>query len=464
MGFVVAANPLGQMLFSPLVGWWANRLGSIRTPLLTSLATFMFFSVIYSSLELFDDYRKYLMLFSRFAVGASSASIAACRSYLSAATRLCERTQAVSMIALAQILGFMIGPALQAVVVFLGDSGVWLIPGKLKLNMYTAAGWICVLLSIANFILFFPQFFKEHKISVREAMLEQGKNVEKETWKSKKIDYLAAWTLLVAFFGIVFNLMILETLCTPLIMDQFACSKENALYYMGILMTVGAVISCIAFMIISPLCKHFQEAKVMLWGGFLFVLLGRIFYIPCGNTTPKMYNDLITSCQMIKHNERNDTNYLNITVSPLNGTYECNNETDTMMGCPSSQKWCTYTPVMTVWQFVIGYLIGALGYPVGTTLILSIFSKILGSRPQGVWMGLMMGSGSLSRALGPVFVTYVYTKFGTIWTFSITIAMMIFIIVCIYMCLNRFVPFDDKQRNDKPSQELKALNEVSVEQ
>jgi len=39
-----------------------------------------------------------------------SASIAICRSYLSAATKLKERTGAVSMVSLAQILGFIVGP------------------------------------------------------------------------------------------------------------------------------------------------------------------------------------------------------------------------------------------------------------------------------------------------------------------------------------------------------------------
>lgn len=72
MGYVVAANPLGQMLFSPLVGWWANKLGSIRIPLLVSLAVFTFSSGIYSALELFVEYRKYWMLWSRFLVGVSS--------------------------------------------------------------------------------------------------------------------------------------------------------------------------------------------------------------------------------------------------------------------------------------------------------------------------------------------------------------------------------------------------------
>lgn len=44
---------------------------------------------------------------------------------------------------------------------------------------------------------------------------------------------------------------------------------------------------------------------------------------------------------------------------------------------------------------------------------------------QGVWMGLMTGAGCLSRVMGPVFVSYVYTRFGTVWTFALTTAMML---------------------------------------
>lgn len=197
-------------------------------------------------------------------------------------------------------------------------------------------------------------------------------------------------------------------------MDQFAWSKAEALYYMGILMSVGAVIACITFVGINPLCKIFPEAKVMLWGGFLFMVLGRAVYIPWGNTTPQMYDDSIkyntsvntSICSSIhKHDisamfRLNTSNYdnLNLTfpigsnftnTSMLNNTNEynlnypkklCNNEE--LVGCPSSQEWCNYTPAMTIFQFLLGYVLTCLGYPVGVTLIQTIFSKILGPRPQ----------------------------------------------------------------------------------
>lgn len=46
------------------------------------------------------------------------------------------------------------------------------------------------------------------------------------------------------------------SLGTSLTMDQFAWTKAEALYYMGILMSVGAVVACITFVAIGPLCKR----------------------------------------------------------------------------------------------------------------------------------------------------------------------------------------------------------------
>lgn len=72
MGLVVASNPFAQMLFSPLVGLWANKAGSIRWPMLTTLFLFVLSSAAYATLEVFETNSKYWMLGSRFLVGVSS--------------------------------------------------------------------------------------------------------------------------------------------------------------------------------------------------------------------------------------------------------------------------------------------------------------------------------------------------------------------------------------------------------
>ncbi|XP_016917514.1 major facilitator superfamily domain-containing protein 8 isoform X2 [Apis cerana] len=402
------------MLFSPLVGWWGDKRGSIRLPLLSTLALFTFASGLYSILEIVPGDRKMYMIVARFLVGVSSANIAVARSYLSAATKFIERTHAVSMVSLAQVLGFVVGPSLQAAVTPLGEKGVYFI--NIPINMYTMTGWINVIMGILNFILFLPWNFTERRIAIREAMRNEGKQTEEETLKSIKPDNLAAWTLICAFFVLVFNFVLLETLGTSLTMDQFAWSKTEALYYMGILMSIGAVVSCITFVMIEPLCKKFNERKVMLWGGFLFMVIGRILCIPWGPGPPK-----------IAYLE----SFNNITKN-FNGTE--------IVGCPSTQEWCSYTPQLTPVQFFIGYGFTTIGYPLGITLIQTIFSKVLGPRPQGVWMGFMTGAGCASRVLGPVFVSVIYTRFGTYHTFGITGLTLVVCMSWLQIVNKRLVP------------------------
>ncbi|XP_061387994.1 major facilitator superfamily domain-containing protein 8 [Musca vetustissima] len=415
MGFIVAANPLGQMIFSPLFGWWSNKIRSIRLPMICSLVLFTVASAIYSSLELRPDNVKYWMLASRFLIGVSSSNTAVCRSYLSDATRLSERTNAVSMISLAQVLGFIIGPGLQALVTPLGSDGLQLFGGGAIFNMYTACGWINVVMSVGNLIMFMPVIFEERRVAAREIMIMQGKTSEKETWKSIKPNYISAWTLIVAFFVLVFNFVLLETLGTSLTMDQFAWSNEQALHYMGILMSVGAIVALITFLAINPLCKIFPENQVLIWGGFSLMVLGRVLYIPWGDGPPKI-------------------------AEVYNATMDLQPDDELFLGCPRKQQWCETTPALTLSQFIIGYAFTSIGYPIGVTLIQTIFSKVLGPRPQGVWMGLMTGSGCLSRVLGPVFVGSIYTRWGTFWTFGLTSIMMLVSMIWLLLSRNCLIP------------------------
>lgn len=192
-------------------------------------------------------------------------------------------------------------------------------------------------------------------------------------------------------------------------MDQFAWSKTEALYYMGILMSVGAIVACITFVAIGPLCKRFPEQQVLIWGGFSLMVIGRLSYIPWGDAPAKIAETYNATLK-----EPNLANNFTA-ISPDDPRF---------LGCPESQTWCFDTPALTITQFLLGYAFTSIGYPIGVTLIQTIFSKILGPRPQGVWMGLMTGSGCLSRVMGPVFVGSIYTRLGTYWTFGFTSVMM----------------------------------------
>lgn len=201
-------------------------------------------------------------------------------------------------------------------------------------------------------------------------------------------------------------------------MDQFAWTKSEALYYMGILMSVGAVVACVTFVAIAPLCKRFAERHVLLWGGFLPMAIGRLLYIPWGDAPPAMAIP------------RNVSDMVNSTLLAI---------PEELVGCPVTQVWCLSTPALTMTQFLLGYLMTCIGYPIGVTLIQTIFSKILGPRPQGVWMGMITGSGCLSRIMGPVCVGFVYTRYGTYATFVGTAVMMLVAMVWMWLFRDRFV-------------------------
>jgi len=63
---------------------------------------------------------------------------------------------------------------MQAAVTPLGNDGISIIPGFVTLNMYTAVGWVIVVLSSLCFLLLLPILFTEKHIAAKEAMRKQG--------------------------------------------------------------------------------------------------------------------------------------------------------------------------------------------------------------------------------------------------------------------------------------------------
>ena len=54
----------------------------------------------------------------------------------------------------------------------------------------------------------------------------------------------------------------------------------------------------------------------------------------------------------------------------------------TPLGCPSNYGWCESTPKLYLPQFLVGATLVGTGYPVAFLVISTIYSRILGPRPQ----------------------------------------------------------------------------------
>lgn len=88
---------------------------------------------------------------------------------------------------------------------------------------------------------------------------------------------------------------------------------------------------------------------LLLWGGFLLTGLASLLCIPWGPGPPPL--------------------------AP--GAAEAGG------GCPqAAQPWCAHSRGLALPQFLAGYACVSVGYSLGVTLIQTIFSKVLGPRPQ----------------------------------------------------------------------------------
>jgi MFS transporter, ceroid-lipofuscinosis neuronal protein 7 len=61
----------------------------------------------------------------------------------------------------------------------------------------------------------------------------------------------------------------------------------------------------------------------------------------------------------------------------------------------------------STWRYVFAiFMMYSIGYPIGHTAVIGIFSKIVGRRPQGVLMGWFASAGSLARMIFPIMSGY----------------------------------------------------------
>ncbi|XP_029944128.1 major facilitator superfamily domain-containing protein 8 [Salarias fasciatus] len=404
LGWVVAAYSLGQMVASPIFGWWSNSRPS-KEPLVCSIFLNLSANIYYAYAYLPMTHNKFHVLVSRAFVGFGAGNVAVARSYVAGATSLKERTNAMANMSAAQALGFILGPALQAGLSFIGERGVTVDFIRLQLNMYTSPALLAALFGLIN-ILLVLFLLKEHHVD------DHGRQVQAINYSSddtadieepeESIDLVAVLTSNILFFVVMFIFAIFETITTPLSMDMFAWTRKQAVLYNGIILCGIGFQSILVFFVVKVTARRFGDRPVFL-AGLAFIFWGYFILLPWGNHYPKIqWADV-----------RN-----NSLISRMSTTTAASNSSVEQTGCPYEQTWCQYTPAIYLAQYIASGIIIGVGYPACNVMSYTLYSKILGPKPQGVYMGWLTASGSGARTLGPIFVSNVYTHLGPRWAFG----------------------------------------------
>ena len=123
--------------------------------------------------------------------------------------------------------------------------------------------------------------------------------------------------------------------------------------------------------------------------------------------------------------------------------------------------WCLELRRVTEVQFIIATVIGACAFPYCVAIIGSLYSKLLGPKPQGLYMGVLTGSGSLARVIGPIFFTRLYQEQGTYVTFSVVVGALVISLLLLIFAYKRFVPLKDPNvvQQEEPAVENTPVKE-----
>ncbi|XP_049423567.1 major facilitator superfamily domain-containing protein 8 [Epinephelus fuscoguttatus] len=428
LGWVVAAYSLGQMLASPIFGLWSNHRPR-REPLVCSIIINLSANIYYAYAYLPRTNNKIHMLMSRAFVGFGAGNVAVVRSYVAGATSLKERTGAMANMSACQALGFILGPALQACLSFIGEHGVTVKFIDLQLNMYTAPAILAAAFGLVN-ILLVVLVLREHRvdddgrhIQAINYTAEESDDISEEA--EETIDQVAVLTSNALFFIVMFIFAVFETIATPLSMDMFAWTRKEAVLYNGIIICGIGFESILVFLLVKIASQRYGDRPVLL-AGLAIIFCGFFILLPWGNHYPKIqWADL-------KNNSL---------VSQISKATIASNNSMEPTGCPYEQTWCQYTPAIHLAQYITSDFLIGVGYPACNVMSYTLYSKILGPKPQGVYMGWLTASGSGARTLGPVFVSQAYTMLGPRWAFSLICGMVVGAIILLSSVYHRLIAF-----------------------
>lgn len=488
LGLVVASFGVAQMFASIFFGYLADRTKKIKGGLIYSVLFTIAGSVIYVLAEYVPNNGRYVVLAGRFFVGLGAGDIALGRTYVSTATTVGERTDAVAKLSSCVATGYMIGPLLSTVFTEIGY------PGSPPFSMYSVPVMVAAVVGVANLFVILFMFFdcpineilaRNEKLGrIKKAVTTEGgkvsdkKNIEKSGLDSNgnvengiqqnvdlddiedgHLDMTAVVVINILFCFTSFVFAALDTIGTALLMDNYGYIQEDAILYQGLIAASDAVLFVLTILLLKPLRKLLSERGTWLCG-YVFSVFGIFIICPWGYET--------LADVAARENQDLYDQYLG-GVNPWPGvcgngdenllfsTIPSDNSNLTYGYCWELYDWCCRIPQITLPQYIIGQ-VTSLGLAYGLAFIMasSIYSKVLGPSNQGKMMGYLTASGSFARIVGPIYIGAVYESLGQRFALLSVFVLLTIGSLMILIFYQKFVPFGSDEIRKRSSESTDA--------
>ncbi|CAD6189148.1 unnamed protein product [Caenorhabditis auriculariae] len=366
-GVVVSAYSFAQCIGSPFFGYWSNKIGQVRIPLIFGYLIMAAGNITYLSLQFLPSYHLQMMMLARFIAGAGTGNMSLLRAYVSTASTSTDRSRALACVSGGIAVGTMIGPGMQLLFTPLGEKGVDFV---LNLNIYTAPALFSLGLNIVGLV-FVKFWFVEHTVIQVEASKIDG---EVET-KLPDPNIVALMVCILTRFTQIFVQTSIETLGSAYSMMMFGFEKEQAVSVnAGVHMAAGTIAALfyVFFILFNP--KKFIRVRSFCALSLFFMLLMFIATYSYPFLGEKVH------------------------LSSNASDADCNRE---------KYQWCDSLTTTPVWVYYSGYvLVFGIANSFLNISLTTLYSKVVGPRPQGTHQGFFQMSGSIGRLIAPLLMSW----------------------------------------------------------
>lgn len=349
LGYAVGAFSFGRIVASPTLGKWSIEYGYSKT-LIGSTTTMLIACLLFA--QVYRVNSLYYLIFSQIMLGVGSATLGVTRAFVAEITATRERTVYIALLTAVQYGGFTVTPLFGAAIMYALQDNRYEF-GFLVFDQYSAAAYFMAFLSAGVLAVLMTKFQNRMRLRPTKKKKKSSRAVERDELADQTMfcgitvydaALLGCMLLNIATKGSIGSF---ETLGISFAQSHFNLEPETA----GLIVSVNGMVGVIALLSMGQLGKFFTDIQ-MIVGGITVCAVGIISF---------------STLQSVEDGAVNAT-----------------------------------------WRYFLGiFMIYGVGYPIGHTAVIGLFSKIVGRRAQGTLQGWFASAGSLARILFPIMSGYI---------------------------------------------------------
>jgi len=371
-GYAVAAFSFGRIIVSPIFGTWSINKGYTKT-LLTSCSILLIGTLFYAQAPILGS--PYFLILAQATMGVGSGTLGVTRAFVADVTPHRNRTKYLSWLTAVQFAGFTVTPILGSFITewFKNEEDDYFQLGIFILSPYSAPAYFMTIMCagvITLILVYFKDRPREPAIDAKRMKRTPSEVIELSNERTffSLMNYYEAALLGCMALNVVTKGSIgsFETLGVVIANDSFGIENTQAGFIIGTCGLIGVFV----LLSMGHIAIFLSDIQMIVFGTFV-LLVGNFILIGV---------------------EKQDDN--------------------------------------PTWRYIISiFMVYSLGYPIGHTAVIGLFSKIVGRRPQGTLQGMFASAGSLARIIFPITSGYISHYFGTTSLFILIISVLVLTII-----------------------------------